>query len=306
MSKWLEVIIEEDRYGNIINIIERVDIYDDVVAKDNYEPFLTEDVHYISNSSTYFHEEIHYHYNTFYYKTSELVYNEKRDIIRATAKNVYGQVTKEVLYDYRYDESGNKVYERFKSSIDNIDQKEEISVYTYKNKYSETGQLIETIKFREDEEIMSTKKYSYKSNRLDRIENYDSDNILYEVSEFIYEGANYKEKIYSYEELSYYTEYTLLENHRHRKIMLNPSKSKHRWSLNGKYIHKGIVAVDIYEPILMESIIIEIMEYIIEVYGDEIQLIRIEKHDEVNIDLFREDIERMFEDYYDQYQIEIA
>lgn len=306
MLRWMEVTIEEDRYGNIINTIERVDIYADVVAKDNYKPFLTKDVHYISNSSTYFHEETHYHYNTFYYKTIELVYSEKRDLIRATTKNVYGQVTKEVLCDYRYDEFGNKVYKRIKTSIDNIDQKEEINVYTYKNKYGEMGQLIETVKFREDEEIIWTRKYSYKSNRLDQIENYDSGNILYEVSKFIYEGVNYEERVYSYEELSHYNEYTVLENHGYRKTMLNPSKSKYRWSLNGKYIHKGIAVVDVYEPILMENIIIEIMEYIIAVYGDKIQLIRIQKHDEVNMDLFREDMERMFENYYDRYKIEIG
>ena len=303
----MEIIVDKDRYGNMINRIEKVNTSIDVVERDNYTPFISEDVHYIINSDTYFHKEAHYRYDIFYYKVSELAYNEKRDLIRETTKNVHRQITKEVLCDYRYDEFGNKLYERIKTSIHNIDQKKEISVlYTYKNRYDDNGQLVEVMKYKEDGDIVSTKKYSYEDHKLDRIESYDAEDILYGVIRFYHkENGDYHEEIYFFGELSHYNEYTFLGDDKYRKTMINPAKGSHRWSLNSKYIYKGIIYIDIYEPILVENIFNEIMEYIIEGYGNKIQLIKIRKHDGINMDLFMEDIQRMFKDY-SRYQIEIC
>ncbi len=306
MNKWLEVSMEEDRYGNCISAEEKVDIYIDVKEEDNYILPVYKDNHYITNTNTYFYEGIHCQHNIFYYKTIELVYNEKNDLIRETTKNVDGKITKEVLCDYKFDEFGNKIYEAVRTKIDNEYQEENEIVYTYDNKYNESGQLIENTKAVKDGEAIFIKKYKYENNRLDKIETYDINNILYETSEFYYDNSDsHEEKILSFGELSYYNQYTLLEDKRYRKTMLNPVKGKYKWSLNAKNMGMGIVNINIFEPILIADVVIEILEYLTESYKDKVESVIIKKHDSINIDIFKEDLERLYQVYYDKYKLEI-
>ena len=74
MGKWLEISIEEDRYGNCINREERVDVIIDILEEDNYIPPTYKDSHYITKTSTYFYKKTYCQYMTFYYKIIEAVY----------------------------------------------------------------------------------------------------------------------------------------------------------------------------------------------------------------------------------------
>jgi hypothetical protein len=306
MGKWLEISIEEDRYGNCINREERADVFIDVVEEDNYIHPTYEDSHYITKTNTYFYEKTHYHYMTFYYKIIEAVYNEKNDLIRETTKNLDGKITKEILCDYEFDEFGNKIYEIIKTRIDNECTKENKICYTYDNKYNEYGQLVGCIKKTTEEEIIFTKEYRYKNHRLDRIETYDSKNVLCEVSEFYYDSNDYfEEKILSFKGLSCYKQHSLLEDKRYKIIMLNPIKGMYKWSIDSKDIEKGIINVDIFEPILIPDAIIEILGYVTERYGDRINSIVIKKNDSINIDLFKDDLDKLYKVYYIEYRLDI-
>lgn len=305
MNKWLEVSIEEDRYGNCINRMERVDILIDIVEEDNYIQPVYIDSHYITKTNTYFYEKPRCQHDIFYYKTIESVYNEKNDLIRETTKNVEGKITKELLCEYRFDEFDNKVNEIVNTRIDNEYMKEDVIEYKYINKYDELGQLIEIIKKMNDEEIVLTRKYKYKNRRIDKIETYDSKDVLYEVSELYYTDDGYEEKIFSFGELSSYNQYLLVEDKRYRRIRLNPIKGKHNWSLDAEYIEKGIMKVNIFEPILIPDATIEILGYLTEKYNEKVKSVMIKRHDSINLDIFKEDLDRLYKVYYYKYKLDI-
>jgi hypothetical protein len=305
MGKWLEISIEEDRYGNCINREERADIFIDVIEKDNYTPPIYKDSHYMTKTSTYFYKKLHFQHITFYYKIIEAVYNEKNDLIRETTKNLDGKITKEILYDYKFDEFDNKTYKVIRTRIDN-EYAEEITIrYTYDNKYNEYGQLIKSIKKVVDGETIFTRKYKYKNKKLDKIETYDSNNVLYRVSELYYTDDGYEEKIFSFGELSSYNQYLLVEDKRYRKIMLSPIKGKYKWSLDAEYIEKGIMKVNIFEPILIPDATIEVLEYLTEKYDEKIKSVIIKKHDILDIGILQEELERLHKIYYYKYKLDI-
>lgn len=306
MGKWLEISIEEDRYGNCINREERVDVIIDILEEDNYIPPTYKDSHYITKTSTYFYKKTYCQYMTFYYKIIEAVYNEKNDLIRETTKNVDGKITKEILCYYRFDEFGNKIHEKVKTKMENEYTKENIIYYIYDNKYNDDGQLVEIIKKRTEGEIISINKYNYINCRLDKIESYDANNVLFEVSKISYDNSDsFEEEIFLFNELSCYKQYSLIEDKRYKRIMLNPIKGMYKWSLDAKDIEKGIINVNIFEPILIPDAIIEILGYVTEKYSDRINSIIIKKNDSINIDVFKEDLDKLYKIYYKKYKLDI-
>lgn len=306
MSKWLEISLEEDGYGNCINREERMDVYIDVVENNNYIYPKYTDSHYITKTNTFFYEKTHYQYMTFYYKVIEAVFNENNDLIRETTKNMDGKITKERLCEYRFDDFNNKTYEAIRTITNDRDMEENLICYTYDNKYNEYGLLVECIKKASGEEIIIfIKKYSYKDNRLDKIETYDSKNVLCEVSEFFYDSnEGFEEKILSFKELSCYRKYNLVEDKRYKIILLNPIKGIYKWSIDSKDIVRGIINVNIFEPVLIPDVIIEILGYITEKYSDRINSIIIKKNDSINIDLFKEDLDKLYKIYYNEYKLD--
>jgi hypothetical protein len=87
--------------------------------------------------------------------------------------------------------------------------------------------------------------------------------------------------------------------------MLNPIKGMYKWSLDAKDIEKGIINVNIFEPILIPDAIIEILGYVTEKYSDRINSIIIKKNDSINIDVFKEDLDKLYKIYYKKYKLDI-
>lgn len=217
-DKHLEILVEEDLYGNCINREEKIDIILCLADKEVYNLYTDLDEHHVIKQGTTFYNKTYYTSSIFYYKEIEAVYNEKNDLIRETTKNVDGKITKEILCDYKFDEFGNKIYKSINTKIDNKYKENIDKIYIYKNKYHENGKIVKKVKMTEDKEIVYTKEYKYKDNRLDSIQTCDSKGYIYETSYFYYkDDENYEEEIYSFGELSCYNKYVLVKDNRYKK-----------------------------------------------------------------------------------------
>lgn len=82
-------------------------------------------------------------------------------------------------------------------------------------------------------------------------------------------------------------------------------KGKYKWAINKVSIEEGICKVDILEPILIVDVVKEVMDYITKKYPNNIKSITIRKNDSINMELFKEDLEKLYEDYYDKYNLMI-
>lgn len=200
------------------------------------------------------------------YEVEEVEYNRNEYILREKTQRM-GYVTSNMVYEYTYDHRLNPVKKKRNEGA--IDFHGNRTVYnTYENIYDDEGRLIQVVQRYSDGRLIDRTEFIYYDDRLIKKET-RYNNGDYETIDYIYndQGMLHEEIILKNGELSHYYQYSILEDGRIKKILLSPTRGKYHWGLTYSLDDQSCT-IDIHDPILTVDMIKEIMDYIIEKYGE--------------------------------------
>ncbi|MDU5080957.1 hypothetical protein [uncultured Tissierella sp.] len=237
---------------------------------------------------------------TIYYGIEEIEYNCKEDMVREKTKRM-GKVDGDITYENIYDEKFNLIEKRLNRHFTDID---DVVVYLYENIYDEENKLIKTIEKDGEGNFLGTTAFEYSNGQLIKKETKYKEG-FYKTISYYYdeEGRLYEQAILNDGELLYHYNYSILEDGRMRRTLVNPARGKYKWELGYGYGDKDSCTVDIYEPALTLDMIKEIMDYIIGNYKGIINCVIITIFN-VNL-LYRYENPEIYNYYRDNYGIVI-
>lgn len=242
------------------------------------------------------------------YEINQMKYNCKDHIIYDTTERV-GNISQHYIYDNIYDDKYNLIKVSRTNLID--DKGEKVRVFSYENIYDKEGKINRVLD-RDGEELFRTIDFKYNNKKI--IEKHIEYENEYRGSygkdysktyKYYYDKLDMlcKKEEYINGELSCYYKYTILEDGRSKKNLVNPAKGKYKWKVEILKKDKSC-SLYMYEPLLTPEIIKEVMNYIIQNYKSIIDCVIIDIY-YTNSGMYGEENFQLYNYYRDNYNITI-